>query len=446
MLVMRTKVWAGITIASLMSMLVGAFGGAAADVGARVSKAKLTVDSSGFSTRPPPYEDEPYRTSFAAVLTNPTDQVVVGINVVIKGTGSDGKPVKDSIGGNLGTEGYVSVLYPGESTVVVADDLESVEPVAKMSVNATGTMGGSPEVYNVTPDPSTAGKSPSEMFVLSEPRYRTADTARGVVYGRLENTTGVTFSRVDVSCALLRGGVIIGGATGPVIALPVSATVGFDAGGPPDASVEEIRCSADPSTVVGDVNQLDVGTTGLGTGDGGRPLVSAATTLKNPSTKIAATIEVTFQFLDAAGEFVGSSLSQHSYLPPGASVYATAAQVPAAYFEAPPTSVNIRTNVDSFMRPKAFKKTFGGRANPGLEAAGAQYVDDQVVGEFRNSTSKSVSDVVVTCAVFDAEAIVAGAEDVVYDPVAPGDTMAFEALTIDGLNPSDVRCTAYSGH
>jgi hypothetical protein len=211
-----------------------------------------------------------------------------------------------------------------------------------------------------------------------------------------------------------------------------------------------------PAGAAQKAGQLQIVDTGFSTRAPGRYESSwrttIATVVTNP-TKQVASIRGKWTMKDAAGAVIDTSSTSYPYALPGGTVYLTTqestdSEVASVDFELDHTIFVSQKEFETLHAPDSVKsRKLGVSLAQMIKISDARYHGHGngdaagIIGSFTSSAKVPVSDVVISCAMFEDGKVIGGALDDYNANVPPKQAVGFDArLEVDGLSPDEVRC------
>jgi hypothetical protein len=364
--------------------------------------------------------------------------------------------LKDSTGTVLETSsGNYPYVLPGETVYLSTQESTDAE-VASVDFSIKSARFVDAKLFETRYAPTSVtskklGVSPGEVIKVSDVRYHGWGTGDGAdILGSFTSSAKVPVSDVVISCALFKGGKVIGGSYDVYDAnVPPKKPVGFAAGLRVDGlSPDEVRCgsllNSGSEAIVGDLTKLVVSETALSADTAHADDYGVAAAIRNGTKQTTSSVNVEFDVLDKAGRIIGHVDDLAGYIFAGETAYEGDDSVPGYHFDGTPASVRAMVGGDT-IADSEFQERYGLPVNQAkftfsnLNYQVGRFGDD-LIGTVAAVNTPMQVEVEAHCGVYKDGKLSGSGFDFVDIPA--GQPANFEASTTTGAGPGEVRCNA----
>jgi hypothetical protein len=443
-----------IVVMSTLGLVLGMTGplGATSRSTRSAKKTAVQVSKVGFTYVKPSKGVTYGALSAAAVVRNPTKQVATDFTVTLA--------AKDAKGRTIDTrDATISYLGPGEEAVAVwtagwAETKAAARLTAKVSDPGTFVSAGawaSDAQFKFGADhPVKIGDVALEF---ADVRYHDAGLLSSII-GTVRNRGGSEVAGLQVTCAALQGGNVVGGGLAIVPVAPAGGDAAFQTGNlvtgmHPDSYACSGRLEYLAARIGTRADQLTVKQSGFSITSIDNYSIGAV--IENPTDKWAWGLEVGWDDLDATGRVIGAdSATEPIYIAPHGVVYVSAGNAGSVgYYDGTVASLRVHANATSFQRPgRAIKKEAGfDPASYRFEFSNLRVAQRGVNGTITSRSKKPLNALQISCGLFRGTTMVGATSTTADDTelggiLQPGKPASFQAGASDliALGADTIHC------
>jgi hypothetical protein len=420
---------------------------------AAVSPGKLKITEEGFLAE----RDDPESwidVNAAATLTNPTGKVAVDVYYAVRVTDTKGKLLEER------DNQHLAYVLPDVETYLVQDiDLFDAGPNDEVG-DVTFKVTDIDELVALDKWTSSDGKPETSVPVadileFSDLSVQQTDFVFDVVHGLVTNTSTELLSgspfAVQVSCALYRGGELVGGGYDQISVLPPGTPVALMHKVPLTMDPDEIRCSGEVGglqvhEVGSDADQFEVLTAAVT--PGALDDLHMAARIGTTAETIPVDVTADWEFLDAGGRVIGSAFESFDlpYLLPGEELTVGGSPESPEFLDGIAASVVVRVAANEYLSPADFEDRFGFAPDEApLTVTEVEHSRDgpivTVTGTIESSSKTDFDEVHVHCGLY-AGSTPTGVVVALDVPVPARGSAPFSADTSAPGDITEVQCVA----